>query len=139
MPLARMYPPPEAMRQPWLALTPATAGHLDGDYPLGPENWVMVVKDAPARILMTPDAASEHGEDVKPLLQHAQDLGRTVTAAVADDSQSFTEAIKAVWPQARWQADHFPTVQHSWGHLKKSHSTELRGGAFQLLIESRPR
>ena len=54
MPLARMYPPPEAMRQPWRALTPATEGHLDGDYPLGPENWVMVVKDAPARLLMTP-------------------------------------------------------------------------------------
>ncbi len=54
MPLARMYPPPEAMRQPWRALTPATEGHLDGAYPLGPENWVMVVKDAPARLLMTP-------------------------------------------------------------------------------------
>jgi len=43
-----------------------------------------------------------------------------VTAAFSDDSQSFTEAIKAVYPQGRLQADHFPTVKHIWGHLKKS-------------------
>ena len=41
-------------------------------------------------------------------------------AAFSDDSQSFTEAIKAVFPQARFQADHVPTVKHIWGHLKKS-------------------
>src|SRR5438128_1807660 len=31
-----------------------------------------------------------------------------------------TEAIKAVGPQARLQADHCHTVKHIWGHLKKS-------------------
>ena len=43
-----------------------------------------------------------------------------MTAAFSDDSQSFTEAIKAVYPHARFQADHFHTVKNIWGHLKKS-------------------
>ena len=43
-----------------------------------------------------------------------------VTAAFSDDSQSFSEAIKAVYPHARFQADHFHTVKNIWGHLKKS-------------------
>jgi len=43
-----------------------------------------------------------------------------VTAAFSDDSASFTEAIKAVYLQVRFQDDHFHTVKHSWGHLKKS-------------------
>jgi Transposase len=33
-----------------------------------------------------------------------------VTAAFSDYSSSFTEAIKAVFPHARFQADHFHTV-----------------------------
>ena len=33
---------------------------------------------------------------------------------------SFTEAIKAVFPHARFQADHFHTVKNIWGHLKKA-------------------
>jgi len=47
-------------------------------------------------------------------------LGLNVTAAFSDYSQSFTEAIKAVYPHARFQADHFHTVKNIWGHLKKS-------------------
>jgi transposase-like protein len=43
-----------------------------------------------------------------------------VTAVFSDYSQSFTEAIKAVYPQARFQADHCHTVKNIWGHLKKS-------------------
>jgi transposase len=43
-----------------------------------------------------------------------------VTAAFSDYAQSFTDAIKAVYPQARFQADHFHTVKNIWGHLKKS-------------------
>ena len=43
-----------------------------------------------------------------------------MTAAFSDYSQSFTEAIKAVYPHARFQADHFHTVKNIWGHLKKS-------------------
>src|SRR5712691_3561619 len=43
--------------------------------------------------------------------------GTTVSCGA---TQSFTEAIKAVFPQARFQADHFHTVKNIWGHLKKS-------------------
>src|SRR2546422_7125526 len=113
-------PTPEEMLQHLLALAPATECHIDGYYPLGTDNCVMVVKDEHDRILITHDAASENGEDAKKFLQHVKDLGLNVTAAFSDYSPSFTEAIKAVWPQARFQADHFHTVKNIWGHLKKS-------------------
>src|SRR2546422_1689837 len=113
-------PPPEAMLRHLLALAPATECHIDGYYPLGTDNCVMVVKDEHDRILITHEVASENGEDARQCLQHIKDLGLNVTAAFSDDSQSFTEAIKAVWPHARFQADHFHTVKHIWGHLKKA-------------------
>ncbi len=113
-------PTPEEMLRQLLALTPATECHIDGYYPLGTDNCVMVVKDEHDRILITHEAASENGADAKKFLQHVKDLGLTVTAAFSDYSPSFTEAIKAVWPQARLQADHFHTVKNIWGHLKKS-------------------
>ena len=43
-----------------------------------------------------------------------------MTAAFSDYSASFTEAMQAVWPHARFQADHFHTVKNIWEHLKKS-------------------
>ena len=113
-------PTPEERLQQLLALIPATECHLDGYYPLGTDSCVMVVKDEHDRILITHEAASEHGDAARQLLQHVKDLGLNVTAAFSDDSQSFTEAIKAVYPQARLQADHFHTVKNIWGHLKKS-------------------
>ncbi len=113
-------PTPEQMLQHLLARTPATACHIDGSDPLGTDHCVLVVKDEPDRILITHEAASEHGEDARKLLHHIKDLGLHVTAAFSDDSPRFTEAIKAVWPHARCQADHFHTVKHIWGHLKKA-------------------
>src|SRR5438128_8630353 len=113
-------PTPEQMLQHLLARTPATACHIDGSDPLGTDHCVLVVKDAPDRILITHEAASEHGEDARKLLQHIKDRGLNVTAAFSDDSPRFTEAIKAVWPHARFQADHCHTVKHIWGHLKKA-------------------
>jgi Transposase len=113
-------PTPEEMLQHLLALTPATECHIDGYYPLGTDTCVMVVKDEQDRILMTHEAASENGDDARQFLQRCKDLGLHVTAAVSDSSQSFTEAIKAVYPQARLQADHFHTVKNIWGHLKKA-------------------
>ena len=111
---------PEKMLQQLLALTPATECHIDGYYPLGTDNCVMVVKDEHDRILMTHEVASENGVDARQFLQQLKDLGLNVTAAFSDYSQSFTEAIKTVFPQARFQADHFHTVKNIWGHLKKS-------------------
>jgi hypothetical protein len=78
------------------------------------------VKDEHDRILITHEAASENGEDARQFLQRCKDLGLKVTAAFSDYSQSFTEAIKAVYPHARFQADHFHTVKNIWGHLKKA-------------------
>jgi hypothetical protein len=46
--------------------------------------------------------------------------GLTVTAACSAYSQRCTAARKAVYPQARRQADHVHTVQTIWGHLKKA-------------------
>ena len=78
----------------------------------------MVVKDEHDRILMTHEAASEHGDEARQFLQQLKDRGLKVTAAFSDYAQSFTEAIKAVFPHARFQADHFHTVKNVWGHLK---------------------
>jgi Transposase len=113
-------PSQEEMLQQLLTITPATECHIDGYYPRGTDNCVMVVKDEHDRILMTHEVGSENGVDARKFLQKLQDLGLHVTAAFADYSQSFTEAIKAVYPQARLQADHFHTVKNIWGHLKKS-------------------
>jgi hypothetical protein len=113
-------PSPEEMLQQLLALTPATECHIDGYYPRGTDNCVMVVKDEHDRILMTHEAGSENGADARQFLQKLKDRGLKVTAAFADYSPSFTEAIKAVYPQARFQADHFHTVKNIWGHLKKA-------------------
>ena len=113
-------PTPEEMLRQLLARTPATECHIDGSYPLGTDHCVMVVKDEHDRILMTHEAESENGEDARQFLQRLKDRGLQVTAAFSDYSQSFTEAIKAVFPAARFQADHFHTVKNVWGHLKKS-------------------
>ena len=113
-------PTPEEMLRQLLAIAPATECHIDGYYPLGTDHCVMVVKDEHDRILITHEAASENGDDARQFLQRCKDLGLHVTAAFSDDSQSFTEAIKAVYPQARFQADHFHTVKNIWGHLKKA-------------------
>ena len=113
-------PIPEEMLRQLLAIAPATECHIDGSYPLGTDHCVMVVKDEHDRILIIHEAASENGDDARQFLQRCKDLGLHVTAAFSDDSQSFTEAIKAVYPQARFQADHFHTVKNIWGHLKKA-------------------
>ena len=113
-------PTPEEMLQQLLALALATECHIDSSYPWGTDNCVMVGKDEHDRILMTHEAVSENGDDARQFLQRCKALGLHVTAAFSDDSHSFTEAIKAVYPQARFPADHFYTVEHIWGHLKKS-------------------
>src|SRR5256886_1276197 len=113
-------PIPEEMLRQLLAIAPATECHIDGYYPLGTDNCVMVVKDEHDRILITHEAASENGDDARQFLQRCKDHGLRVTAAFSDYSQSFTEAIKAVYPHARLQADHFHTVKNLWGHLKKA-------------------
>ena len=113
-------PAPEEMLRQLRAIAPATACPIDGSDPLGTDHGVMVVKEEPDRILLTHEAASEHGEEARQFLQPWKDRGLKGTAAFSDDSASFTEAIQAVVPPARFQADHVQTVKHIWGHLKKS-------------------
>ena len=113
-------PSQEEMLQQWLALTPAPECPSDGDSPRGTDTCVMVVQDEHARTLMTHEAGSENGAAARQFLQKVKDLGLTVTAAVADYAQRFTEAINAVYPQARFQADQFHTVKNIGGHLKKA-------------------
>jgi hypothetical protein len=55
----------EEMLQQLLAIAPATECHIDGYDPLGTGNCVMVVKDEHDRILITHEAASEHGDDAR--------------------------------------------------------------------------
>jgi hypothetical protein len=57
-------PTPEQMLQQLLILLPVTECHIDGYYPLGTDNCVMVVKDEHDRILMTHEAASENGSSL---------------------------------------------------------------------------
>jgi hypothetical protein len=118
--LGSHVPTPEPMLQQLLLLLPVTAGQRDGYDPLGTDHWVLVVKAEHARILIPHDAASEQGDNAQQFLQRWQDHGLKVTAAFSDDSPSFTAAIKAVCPAARFQTDHVPTVKHGWGHLTKA-------------------
>ena len=113
-------PTQEEMLQQLLAIKPVTECHRDGYYPMGTDNGVMVVKDEHDRLLMTYETESENGDAARKFLKRLTARGLNVTAAFSDDSQSFTEAIKEVYAQARFQADHFHTVKNIWKHLKKS-------------------
>jgi hypothetical protein len=113
-------PTQKEMLEQLLALKPVTECHIDGYYPMGTDHCVMVVKDEHDRIVMTHEVESENGDDAREFLQHLKDLGLKVTSAFSDYSESFTGAIKAVFPQARFQADHFHTVKNIWKNLKKS-------------------
>jgi hypothetical protein len=113
-------PPPEDRLRPLLARAPATAGPMDGDSPVGTDHGVMGVQEEHDRLLRTHEAASEQGDEARHVLQPRKDLGLQVTVAVSDDSPSFTEAITAVCPPARIQADPCHTVKKVWGPRKKA-------------------
>jgi hypothetical protein len=113
-------PSQEEMLQYLLVLKPVPECHLDGYYPMGTDNCVMVVKDEPDRILMTYETESENGDDARQFLKRLKARGLNVTSAFSDYSESFMGAIQAVFPHARFQADHFHTMKNIWKHLKKS-------------------
>jgi len=113
-------PTQDEMLKQLLVLKPVTQCHIDGYYPMGTDNCVMVVRDEHDRILMTYETKSENGADARKFLKRLKALGLNVTSAFSDYSESFTSAIKEVFPHARFQADHFHTVKNIWKHLKKS-------------------
>jgi hypothetical protein len=94
--------------------------HIDGYYPLGTNNCVMVTKDESDRILITHETDSENAQEAEKFLRKLKDAGINITSAFSDYSKSFMKAIKTVFPNAKFQADHFHTVKTVWGHLKKA-------------------
>jgi len=97
-----------------------TQCHIDAYYPMGTNRCVMVIKDDFDRILITHETDSENSVEAKKFLKKIKGCGIKVTAAFSDYSKSFTEAIKEVFPGARFQADHFHTAKNIWKHLKKA-------------------
>lgn len=93
--------------------------HIDGYYPLGTQNCVMVIRDEHGRILITHEAKSENKKSAIQFLEKLKDSGISIRFAFSDYSKSFTEAIKEVFPRVKFQADHFHTVKNIWKHLKK--------------------
>ena len=93
--------------------------HIDGYYPLGTQNCVMVIKDEYDRILITHESESENKENAKKFLEKIKKAEISIHFAFSDYSKSFIEAIKEVFPGAKFQADHFHTVKNIWKHLKK--------------------
>jgi hypothetical protein len=92
--------------------------HIDGYYPMGTNNCVMVIKDEFDRILITNEVESENGDDARKFLQKLKDAGINIVSAFSDYSKSFVEAIKDVFPEAKFQGDHFHTVKNIWKNLK---------------------
>lgn len=101
-------------------LKPPVECHIDAYYPLGTKRCVMVVKDEFDRILISHETDSENAEDAKRFLVKIRDCGIKVTSAFSDYSKSFIEAIKEVFPGARFQSDHFHTARNVWNHLRKA-------------------
>ena len=80
----------------------------------------MVIKDEYDRILITHEVESENKEDARKFLQKIKKIGINVVRAFSDYSKSYTESIKEIFPEVKFQADHFHTVKNIWKHLKKS-------------------
>ena len=93
--------------------------HIDGYYPLGTNRCVMVVKDEFDRILITHEADSENADEAKKFLKKLKDAGVNITSAFSDYSKSFIKAIKEVYPDAKFQADHLHTAKNIWKNLRK--------------------
>jgi hypothetical protein len=113
-------PSDENLLKQMIDLKKPTECHIDGYYPMGTDNCVMVVKDEHDRILITHEADSENKDDAIQFLTKIKGLGIEVVSAFSDYSKSFTEAIKQVYPNAKFQADHFHTMKNIWKHLKKA-------------------
>jgi len=80
----------------------------------------MVIKDDYDRILITHETDSENAEDAKKILKKLKNFGINIDFAFSDYSKSFTPAIREVFPEAKFQADHFHTVKNIRKHLRKA-------------------
>ena len=114
-------PTDEEMLKKLIEIKRPTECHIDGYYPMGTDHCVMVIKDEYDRILITHEAPSESKDEAIKFLQKIKDSGIHVVSAFSDYSKSFTEPIKEVFPDVKFQADHFHTVKNIWKHLKKAY------------------
>lgn len=103
-----------------------TQCRIDGYYPLGTDKCVSVLKDDFDRILITHEADSENSEEAKKFLEKLRDTGIKITSVFSGYSKSLTKAIREVFPEAKFQADHFHTVKGIWKHLKEALSEYRR-------------
>jgi len=95
--------------------------HIDGYYPMGTDNCVMVIKDEYDRILITNEVQSENKDDAIIFLKKIKDQDINIVSAFSDYSKSYTESIKEVFPDIKFQADHFHTIKNIWKNLKKAY------------------
>jgi len=79
----------------------------------------MVIKDEFGRILTTHEVESENGDDAGKFLQKLKDAGIIIISFFSDYSESYVGAAGEVFPDAKFQADHFHTAKNIWKHLKK--------------------
>lgn len=119
--IGKNLPSEEYLLKKLIEIKKPTECHIDGYYPMGTNNCVMVIKDEHDRILMTHEADTESKDEAIKFLQKAKSYGLNIVSAFSDYSKSFTEAIKEVFPTANFQADHFHTIKNIWKHLKKAY------------------
>jgi len=94
--------------------------HTDSYYPSGTDNCVTEIKDESDRILITRETDSENAREAEKFLGKLKDAGIQISSAFSDYSESFMKAIKEVYPDVKFQADHFHTVKTVRRHLKKA-------------------
>jgi polyhydroxyalkanoate synthesis regulator phasin len=114
-------PTDEEMLKKLVAIKKPTECHIDGYYPMGTDNCIMVIKDEHDRILITNEVQSENKDDAINFLQKLKSKEINIVSAFSDYSKSYTESIKEVFPDAKFQADHFHTIKNIWKNLKKAY------------------
>ena len=119
--VGKNLPTDEEILKMMIGVRGANECHIDGYYPMGTNNCVMVIKDENDRILISHECKSESKDEAVKFLQKIKRYGINVTSAFSDYSKSFTQAIKEVYPHAIFQADHFHAVKNIWKHLKKAY------------------
>jgi hypothetical protein len=125
--LGENLPSEEEILKKLIAIQRPTECNIDGYYPKGTDNCVMVVKDEYDRILITHEAQSESKDEAVVFLKKLKNLGLNITVGFSDYSKSFIDSIKEVYPDAKFQADHFHTVKNIWKNLKKAYIEFRRG------------
>jgi len=103
-----------------------TRCHTDGYYPSGTDNCVMVIRDDSDRIPITYEADTENSREAEEFSEKIRETGIKIRSVFSDYSEGRIKAVREVFPDAEFQADHFHTVRAIWEHLKKGLSEYRR-------------